>query len=448
MTDAPALSIVIPSHNRSARLLRTLDAIGRQQDVPLQTVEVVVVADGCVDDTVAAVRACDAPFALRTVELPGLGPSPARNRGAEAARAPLLLFLDDDVEPVPGWLAAHVQAHERMAGGFVLGAYPPFPEGQGEFRVHLRRWWRTHFSQLEEPGHRFTFRDLLTGNLSASRDLWHSLGGLDESLPRAHEDWELGVRIIAGNVPLSYAPDAFAWHHEYETADLQGMLRRATEEGRSDVRMGAKHPAIKEQLPIWRARRRGGWKYRLARRMFRSPDTEPLRRRAAGLAAGFGGWSSGPLFVRAFGFAQFVHYMHGAIEELRTLEQWKAFATRAPRTPRNSLLIDLAEGIEQAEQRLDHVRPEEARLVLRGSQVGLLPFEAGAEPWAGRHLRPRLTGRVAQPFLKALDENGLLQGTQMQERLQVPASARRHVGETGYHAAAAEAVQQWRKAGL
>jgi glycosyltransferase involved in cell wall biosynthesis len=103
------------------------------------------------------------------VELPGRGPALARNRGAELARAPLLLFLDDDVEPLGGWLAAHVEQHERSPGGAVIGSYPPLPTRGGEFRRVVRHWWMQHFDELERPGHRFAFSDLLTGNISMSR---------------------------------------------------------------------------------------------------------------------------------------------------------------------------------------------------------------------------------------------------------------------------------------
>jgi len=79
-------SVIIPSHNRRQRLIATIDAISGQ-GFALGAVELIVIADGCRDDTVAAVREYPAPFALRVVELPGCGPAVAPNRGAEPARA-------------------------------------------------------------------------------------------------------------------------------------------------------------------------------------------------------------------------------------------------------------------------------------------------------------------------------------------------------------------------
>jgi hypothetical protein len=43
----------------------------------------------------------------------GRGPAAARNAGWRAGRAPWVAFLDDDVVPVPGWLAA---LHADLAG--------------------------------------------------------------------------------------------------------------------------------------------------------------------------------------------------------------------------------------------------------------------------------------------------------------------------------------------
>jgi GT2 family glycosyltransferase len=388
--------------------MSTLDAIRRQR-FDLASVEVVVVADGCHDDTAAAARSYDAPFTIRVIELPGVGPAGARNRGSEAAGAPLLVFLDDDVEPLETWLAAHAEVHARVPGALGIGAYPPVRQRGGEFRRGMRRWWTQHFNQLEQPGHRFTFQDVLTGNLSISRNLWNALGGMDEKFPRAREDWELGVRAIAAGATLVYAPRAFAWHHEYETTDLQGMLRRATEEGRSDVRMGIKHPEIKAKLPIhnyWWTKGTHRW---LAFRMFRASRFErQLKRLSAKLSANFGQWNSGPLFTQSFELTRFMHYMEGAIEELRDIKTWKAFAIENAEKPRTSLTLDLRNSLEQAEEILDTTRPDQVHVFYGPIEVGFLPFVPGAEPWAARHLKSQLTEQLGGSLLSALELSGEL----------------------------------------
>src|SRR5262245_19563251 len=136
-TDASTISVIIPTHNRCASLRQTLDALSAQT-YPLQQVEVLVVADGCVDGTVEMLRRYRAPFGMRIIEQQGQGPAAARNQGAAHATGRLLLFLDDDVKVVPSLIEAYVSAHQRCPGQVVVGYLPPVLESQeGFFRIQL-----------------------------------------------------------------------------------------------------------------------------------------------------------------------------------------------------------------------------------------------------------------------------------------------------------------------
>jgi GT2 family glycosyltransferase len=426
--------------------MAALEAIARQR-FALDTVEVLVIADGCRDDTVAAVRAYPAPYALDVAELPGVGPSGARNRGAELARAPLLLFLDDDVEPLETWLAAHVEAHERNPHSVVIGSYAPVPVKGGEFRLMTRDWWNAHFEELERPGHRMTFRDVLTGNLSITRSLWREIGGLDETIARAHEDWELGIRLIKQAIPIIHAPAAFAWHHEHETLTLQGAFKRAREEGIAGVRLAAKHPQLRAELPIvhlWSTR---GWKGHLFRSVFRSTRFgEAATKLASWIPKHLADRRSGKLFRASYGFARRMHYLRGATAELHTLENWRRLAAERVDQPGRMIVLDLEQGIQAAEQRLDAERPDSVSVVYGKYEIGSLPQALGAEPWQGRHLRPYLTGEFTDKMLQAMQKSGRLLPPDV--RGKPNPAAEYHFGQRGFFAASREAYDQWARSGL
>ena len=92
------LSVVIPTVGRPT-LERVLDRL-RGPDV-----EVLVVADA---------RAGAVPQAsLRATEPGAAG---ARNAGWRAARAPVVLFTDDDVLPAADLVARHLALHQREPG--------------------------------------------------------------------------------------------------------------------------------------------------------------------------------------------------------------------------------------------------------------------------------------------------------------------------------------------
>jgi hypothetical protein len=107
--DAPFFSVVITTYNRSDILMRALRSV-LDQDFP--SYEVVVADDGSTDDTPAVLADCTDPR-LRTVRIANGGISASKNAGGKAARGRYLVFLDDDDEALPGWLARFAQLIEE-----------------------------------------------------------------------------------------------------------------------------------------------------------------------------------------------------------------------------------------------------------------------------------------------------------------------------------------------
>ena len=92
-----ALSILIPTHNRADLLKQTLRSLHGLNIPEGVSVELIVVANGCTDDTprVVADDSSHLPVTTRFVEEPRLGVSNARNRAIQEAHFDLLAFLDD-----------------------------------------------------------------------------------------------------------------------------------------------------------------------------------------------------------------------------------------------------------------------------------------------------------------------------------------------------------------
>jgi GT2 family glycosyltransferase len=435
----PLISIVIPTHNRRALMLAMLQALEAQQAGTPQF-ELIAVADGCKDGTAAMLADYRAPFPITVVELPGSGPAVARNAGAAAAHADLLLFLDDDVLPLPGAVAAHWRAHQDQPDGAVIGPYPPAPHASEDvFRLRIRGWWTRHFAALEKPGHRFSFCDLLTGNLSMPRSLWDEIGGLDPQFARAREDLELGARLIARGIPLRYAPAAFGWHHEHATSSLKSACRRAFEEGRSDVRMLLKHPHLHGALDI--ARHASRRRKRVARFLLtdkRSAWLERLIPLPLALLSICRALHLHAAYDRLFSLVHRYHYHRGAVAGVDG--KWWKLAGAVPPDAAPPLTIDLGDGIEQAERAITAARPASVQLTLNGVDLGMLPEQAGAEPWHGRHLRPALLDRhgpalLAMQFGKDDPHAGRPKGWQL-------------YGVRDFHAQHMEFRRQWGRAGV
>ena len=226
----------------------------RDGTFPADRFEVVVVADGCNDDTVAAVSSAAWPFSLRVIEqTPARGAATARNIGARASRSSLLVFIDDDIGPLPTLLAAHVDAHARSTDAartsrgeplIVVGA--PIPARTNHVGMHhlaLWGWWEQRFERIREPGHRFTYDEIFTGILSMPTSVFQAIGGFAESLPfSCRDDSEIGLRLIRHGVRIEFSREAGGLHHEIR--DRSRLAQRKMAEGSADAMLARMHPEI------------------------------------------------------------------------------------------------------------------------------------------------------------------------------------------------------------
>jgi GT2 family glycosyltransferase len=108
------LSVVVPSAGKWSRLRQTLDALSRQTLPSHVRWEVVLVLDGIAAPDSAELTRLGLDLRIVSTPVKG-GRGYARNRGIEAASAEIVVLLDDDMVPVPGFLQAHLAAQQRMS---------------------------------------------------------------------------------------------------------------------------------------------------------------------------------------------------------------------------------------------------------------------------------------------------------------------------------------------
>ena len=96
----------MPVHNRESLVRRAIDSVLSQE---FGDFELIVVDDGSTDATAAVVESID-DGRIRLIRLErNCGSNAARNRGIEAARAPLIAFLDSDDAYLPQKLSTVVR---------------------------------------------------------------------------------------------------------------------------------------------------------------------------------------------------------------------------------------------------------------------------------------------------------------------------------------------------
>ena len=210
--SAVLVSVIIPAHNDAVHLERVLPLLnnGLREIGPA---EIVVVANGCTDDTVARCRA----HGVVCLERPTLTPGAARNEGVRIARGRWLAFLDADVAPSPAWFAtvAGLARPDSRVADRIVGWPVLAPEESGWV---ARAWQEVRFSAERTPS------TLDCGNLLVTRAFFDELGGFDAGRV-AGEDVDFCERAVAAGVTLGF-DSRLAVHHYGEPRGLREFFRR------------------------------------------------------------------------------------------------------------------------------------------------------------------------------------------------------------------------------
>jgi GT2 family glycosyltransferase len=243
MPPAPVLSVVVPSHDRPLRLRWLLNAL-EEQTLDNSRWEVVVAHDSSDGETEALL--CAHPLAgsgvLRHLTFaPGTaGPAVKRNAAWRAARAPWIVFTDDDCRPPEDWLANALAATRRHPDAIVQGRTCVDPD---ELAVKLHAPYAR--SQEVEPPVPWA----QTCNIAYPRAVLEAAGGFDEALPlAAGEDTDLAIRARAAGAAYVAAPEVLTYH-AVEAVTLRARLRE-TWRWQHLAFVVKRHPQVRRELPL------------------------------------------------------------------------------------------------------------------------------------------------------------------------------------------------------
>lgn len=405
------VSIIIPTHNRSASLLRLLGALSKQT-YSLEQIEVIVVANGCTDGTPEILRQLQTSFKLKIIEQSDQGPAGARNNGAAFATGQLLIFLDDDIEPTSSLVESFVTAHTDSPGKVALGYLPPHMGNKRDFlSQELRRWWEDKFNAMREPGHRFRYHDMLSGNFCIQSDKFRRIAGFDTNFRSCLDDSEFGFRLLKSGETFIFIEDAKGYH--YETRNLRGMFIRKYNEGHAEVLLGQKHPELKSVLFLSQIQKFSTLvRHVLFTSAFHFSTLDDLGSEVFHKLLGVLEWMR---LRRPWRFildiSMIYWYMRGAADKLGSkkaffdflnaeFDQEKEFAS--------IIEINLAEGFDCAETRIDQECPNGLVIRYGKHKIGTLDPVPGLERLRGDHLRLILAKYFPIPILMALAHEGLI----------------------------------------
>jgi len=219
------VSIVIPTYNRLDLTRGCLEGIA--ETAP--GAEVIVVDNGSTDGTREFLLAEQSAGRLRCLlNEENLGFGKACNRAAALSDRELVLLLNNDVVPRPGWLDAMVAELDDPTVG-IVGSRLLYPDGRiqhagGDFARNGETEHVHRFAAGDDPAV-VVSRDcpVVTGaSLLVRRSLYEALGGFDEGYFMYVEDVDICIRAWHVGYRVRYCAESVLVHYESSSSPSRG----------------------------------------------------------------------------------------------------------------------------------------------------------------------------------------------------------------------------------
>ncbi|CAN5372643.1 glycosyltransferase [soil metagenome] len=223
-SEAPVVSIVIPTYGKLAMTLACLHAV--RSTTRHLACEVIVVEDASGDSAMQCLAGV--PGLVWSSNETNLGFVGTSNAGAARARGEWLVFLNNDTEPQAGWLDALLQAFETRPDAGLVGSKLIYPDGRQQEcgAIVWRDATAWNVGRLDDPKFsEYCFLrqvDYCSGaSLMVRRSLFERVGRFDERYaPGYYEDASLAFAVRAAGHTTWVQPCSVVVHHEGASAGL------------------------------------------------------------------------------------------------------------------------------------------------------------------------------------------------------------------------------------
>lgn len=246
---AGRVSVVIPYFDAQQQLDRVLAALSAQSAPPA---EIVIVDDG--SPRPPGTGACDLPVTVLRQDDLGFRAARARNLGARAAVGDVVVFLDGDTVPEPGFVAALTRLPLRCPDAVTVGRRRHRDPATGA-ELPEPAWLREAYAASGDLLHadRRSYRFMISALLAVPAALFDATGGFDERfVGYGGEDWEFAHRLWCAGAVFAHVRAAVAWH------DGPDWAARADADTRAATK-NAETAALAGLLPDPDARGAGRW---------------------------------------------------------------------------------------------------------------------------------------------------------------------------------------------
>jgi GT2 family glycosyltransferase len=216
-----SFDIIVPTYGRPWLLRRTLERFATD-DLPSELNRIWIIENGPRAGAEAVCNSLARSLPLGYLYSSRAGLAQARNFGIEASAARFLLFLDDDVNPLPGALRAYVEAFARHGDRAFFGGplVPDYVDGPpADWLLELLPGSAKGFTLGEEERTLDGDRYFLGGNLALPRGAFEEVGvfegpsAMGSTGGGGGEEMRLQSRLRARGYRGVYVPGAGVQHY-------------------------------------------------------------------------------------------------------------------------------------------------------------------------------------------------------------------------------------------
>ena len=220
VSSEPLVTIVIPIYNNWWVTYRCLRALQSNSDST--PYEVVVVDDASSDQTMEALQSIRGVTIVRNLNNVGYLTSTNRGANQTSDSAKYLVFLNNDTEPIDGWLDSLYQSIEKDESIGIVGSALIYPNGilqeaGGQIFADGNAWNLGRGGNPLNAQYSFT-REVdycSAASIIVRKSFWMDAGGFDTRyVPAYCEDSDLALTAWNKGYKVIYEPKSWVIHHE------------------------------------------------------------------------------------------------------------------------------------------------------------------------------------------------------------------------------------------
>lgn len=222
--SSPRATLVTPLYNKVEYTAACLTAVSANTGI--DDYEVVLVDNGSTDGTDSLLRQLEGDVRIIRNQR-NLGFAVASNQGAAVASADVIVFLNNDTEPLPGWLEPLLRVLDERPEVAAVGSRLLYPNGSvqhagvaiventvtGELLggIHVHHGAAADDPRVLVP---HDWQAVTGACMAVRRDVFERLGAFDEGYWNGNEDVDLCFAIAQAGSVVAYEPASLLVHHE------------------------------------------------------------------------------------------------------------------------------------------------------------------------------------------------------------------------------------------